>query len=127
MPNDTCTRLDDWVDDDFFGDHTLCDELYLMMIFAWVQGVFPFIAIGGSFCCTKKELVDKKQLLECNFVHDFIRKKENRISICGIGLPSLVSITSAVIYLLLWFDDSRKLFFKSPLAAQVKISKNDFS
>ena len=59
LPNDTCTRLDDWVDDDFFGDHTLCDELYLMMIFAWVQGVFPFIAIGGSFCCTKKELVDQ--------------------------------------------------------------------
>ena len=60
LPNDTCTRLDDWVDDDFFGDHTLCDELYLMMIFAWVQGVFPFIAIGGSFCCTKKELIRKK-------------------------------------------------------------------
>ena len=28
-----------------------------MMIFAWIQGVFPFIAIGGSFCCTKKELI----------------------------------------------------------------------
>lgn len=112
MSDDTCTRLDDLVDDDFFGDHTLCDELYLMMIFAWVQGVFPFIAIGGSFCCTKKELVDQKNrfLRSYFFVRNFIRKKENRISICGIGLPSLVSITSAVIYLLLWFDDSRKLF-----------------
>ena len=28
-----------------------------MMIFAWIQGVFPFIAIGGSFCCTKKGLI----------------------------------------------------------------------
>jgi len=81
--------LDDWVDDieEIFGDHTLCDELFLMMIFAWIQGLFPFIAIAGSFCCTKKE---------------------SRVSICGIGLPSLICITSAIIYLLMWFDDSRK-------------------
>ena len=66
--------------------------------------------LGEVFVALKRNWLIKTQIFECNFVHDFIRDKENRISICGIGLPSLVSITSAVIYLLLWFDDSRKLF-----------------